>query len=54
MTGRLTTLIFMSVAVSMATWVIVGSLSMQLYHQPFGRKESNKLEAVALGVLFVR
>ena len=38
----------------MASWVIVGALSMQLYHQPFGRKEWNQLEAGTLGVLFVR
>ena len=45
---------FLSAAVSMATWVIVAALSMQLYHRPFRQKKWNKLEAGTLGVLFVR
>ena len=53
--GRLIALIYpVCFSVSMATWVIVGALSMQLYHRPFRQKTWNNLEAGTLGVLFVR
>ena len=40
-------------AVSLASWVIVGALTLQLACQPFKKRSLNHLEGGVLGVLFV-
>ena len=44
---------FLSSAVSMASWVIVGALALQLHCRPYFATPLNNLESGVLGVLFV-